>query len=276
MSFEIGALSDRLNNQMNSSIKENKNMFLGEGDLFSLSLINNFTSQINTDENINISHFQKDILLSKSPLVTERNHEGCAISPIHENSFDEPNTALIYLNTNNIHIKTKDKNLKSNTKQMNKYINQHYIKYFKSNYLKWFIKIINSKIERIEGNKIKKINKQEFNDFISVSCFERNKKFLKIRCKDILNFLNKDKKTNINELINKIYKDPEKYKLIIIFLEQTIEESMRDFYESEDFKTFKSNQITLNYENLFAKKNNASFIDKYGYIKYFNSNNKEK
>lgn len=135
-------------------------------------------------------------------------------------------------------------------------------------YVHWVNKEIN-KMLRKHGIKNKKLLKITSKYYL----FLFNKRdFLSITCKNMIIYsLSKEGKMKNKKIIRRIYEDPEKYKDIILFFEETLEQSLINYYNSDIFKSFKNNNLNKKKNEYFRRQTDISLFDCNGFIRFINS-----
>ncbi len=130
------------------------------------------------------------------------------------------------------------------------------------------MKKINNYVIRYFG-KTKKLIKPSSRLFTSMKNLKKNKEYLKMPMREILSLPNCKKLEKNIQTIKLIYEDPEKAKEAYVALENSLEDEIKLFYESEYFQEFKNSSKTKLFELKFILSTKISLVEKYGYIKYF-------
>lgn len=136
------------------------------------------------------------------------------------------------------------------------------------NYIDWIIQETNKMLKN-KGIIHKKFSHPTRKDF---SFLFLKQDFLLLTCSEILNYsISKKSQLKNDEIIDRLYKNPEKYKLIILFLEDTLDHSIINFYESDCFKKMKSNDNINKKNQIFSELTDISLLDGYGFIEFINT-----
>lgn len=150
------------------------------------------------------------------------------------------------------------------------YRNKYYINYFKNCFVKWFMKKINNYIKVYE--KPRKLDKPTTRLFISKKNLKKNQQFLEMRMEDILCLQGSNKLKKNAAIIKKVFENPEKSKKAVVTLENSLEDEIKLFYDSEFFGELeKSSKIQL-LEVQFKSSTKMSLIKKYGFIEFLKKN----
>lgn len=140
-------------------------------------------------------------------------------------------------------------------------------------FVKWIVEEINKKLKSkgIIHKKILKPSKRQYH-----LLFEKMD-YLSLSCSDIVEYsTEKYNQRKNDEIIERIYKNPEKYKDLIFFIEDSLTNSIINFYDSENFKTFKNEEQNKQQNKIFYEQSDISLLDGYGLIDYIDSLNKNK
>lgn len=177
-------------------------------------------------------------------------------------------------------VKKKAKLFESKKK---KYRNDYLIKKFKVN---CFSKFATDKLKTLlkscqfQGDlKSAKVYLPDNKMFTQDSNLKRNKEFLPMKLKDIyiLEDDNKFNKGRNAKLFDKIFryegeKNNDAYDGLIHFLNQTVEETIIEYYDSEENQKFNSIEEIIENDMAFYKEKGFHFIEKYGFLKLIKNN----
>ena len=160
------------------------------------------------------------------------------------------------------------------------YRQDYYVKQFKVHYSIWLRKILNQKLKILlkESNSNKKhIKFYPLNSlqFTANPKYEDNKIFLSKTIKSILivgidcikSSNQKKNKKNI-EIVENIYKEKNKEIKcdLLSFLNMTMEDSIKIFYDEEEFHKFRRLENIIYFDKKFYQEKNFSLLEKYGFI----------
>lgn len=160
------------------------------------------------------------------------------------------------------------------------YRQDYYVKQFKVHYSIWLRNILNRKLKILlkETNSNKKhIKFYPLNSlqFTANPKYEDNKIFLSKKIKNILivgidcmkSSNQKKNKKNI-EIVEKIYEESnQEIKCdLLSFLNITMEDSIKIFYDEEEFQKFKNLENIIYFDKKFYQEKNFSLLEKYGFI----------
>ena len=115
--------------------------------------------------------------------------------------------------------------------------------------------------------------------FTQDSNLKRNKEFLYRTLRFIYtleadNKLNKGKNGKLFAKIDayKGEKNDKAYEALQKFLDQTVRDTIIEYYDSEEFEEFSSNEEIIENDNAFFKEKGFHFIEKYGFLKLIENN----
>ena len=246
---------------------------------------NNFEEQIEQKfhQNFLIKEDEKNLLLLRKKRINELNLEENSelieekikiiSEPIKiENKKTKESTG----ETNKIKIIKKKKLFESNQKIFR---NDYYIKKFKvecfSNYvtdkLNYWLKLCDFP-KKLHLTKIYMPNNKAFT---SNSNLKKNKAFLPIPIKDIFSMQNKEGQNQEKNALNfsRIFKLRNKagnlqaYDNLVEYLNKTMEEAIKDYYTSDEFKNFITNEEIIEYDKAFYKEKKFSILQDYGFLR---------
>ena len=111
--------------------------------------------------------------------------------------------------------------------------------------------------------------------FTSNSNLKKNKAFLPIPIKDIFSMQNKEGQNQEKNALNfsRIFKLRNKagnlqaYDNLVEYLNKTMEEAIKDYYTSDEFKNFIANEEIIEYDNAFYKEKKFSILQDYGFLR---------
>ena len=161
----------------------------------------------------------------------------------------------------------------------------YYKKIFIKNFLKYLLKCSNDLIIKCNIKEIgeQKLHMPNYKLYAGNPKEKDNKEFLKKTIKMVFMDYDKQSKKGIGrqksneKLINKIYEkdfplSEDEYSLNEFF-NMTIEKGIELYYESDEFKMFKDDEINQYYDKMFYNEKNRKFslFDKNGFIKLVNS-----
>lgn len=235
--------------------KENNNINQEE-EIIELCADENFKNYLEVNNIINESNFFK---IPQTEEINSKNNE------------KNKNNAI-----NPVGLEPDEKEIKDNEKNNfaivdSKYTIENYLRFFKSHFVDWLMKTMRKAYIRAKKEPLKLFYKPDPGKFTLITGISRNKAFLNMKIKDILCIYNPKTK---NDKVNKakmeiIYKDPERNKKVIMYLEQTFEDSLRNYYVSEEFEKFKDLSRTKDYDKTFYKLTSISLLNKNGLIEYY-------
>ena len=246
---------------------------------------NNFEEQIEQKfhKNFLLKEDEKDLSLLSKKRINEPNLEEnfklieekikIISEPIKiENKKTKESTG----EPNKIKIIKKKKLFESNQKIFR---NDYYIKKFKvecfSNYV---TDKLNSLLKSCEFPKklyLTKIYMPNNKAFTSNSNLKKNKAFLPIPIKDIFSMQNKEGQNQEKNALNfsRIFKLRNKagnlqaYDNLVEYLNKTMEEVIKDYYTSDEFKNFIANEEIIEYDKAFYKEKKFSILQDYGFLR---------
>lgn len=183
----------------------------------------------------------------------------------------------------------KELNLKDNDMSLSKsqtnssaslYRQDYYVKQFKVQYSIWLRNILNQKLKLLIAEtkncrrhlKFYPLNSLKFT---ANPKYEDNKYFLSLKIKEILivgidgikSSNQRKNKENIETIENIIYKQNKNANDDLLkFLNITMEESIKIFYQSEQFLKFKESQQAKINDKKFEQEKNFSLLKEYGFI----------
>ena len=111
--------------------------------------------------------------------------------------------------------------------------------------------------------------------FTSNSNLKKNKAFLPIPIKDIFSMQNKEGQHQEKNALNfsRIFKLRNKagnlqaYDNLVEYLNKTMEEVIKDYYTSDEFKNFIANEEIIEYDKAFYKEKKFSILQDYGFLR---------
>ena len=111
--------------------------------------------------------------------------------------------------------------------------------------------------------------------FTSNSNLKKNKAFLPIPIKDIFSMQNKEGQNQEKNALNfsRIFKLRNKagnlqaYDNLVEYLNKTMEEVIKDYYNSDEFKNFIANEEIIEYDKAFYKEKKFSILQDYGFLR---------
>jgi hypothetical protein len=236
-----------------------------------------FTNKKNYQLNLN-SSINSDINSSNNNLFTNKsntNNENL-INNILENTLE--NSDL------NKELIAKDNDMSLCKTQANSsfslYRQDYYVKQFKVQYSIWLRNILNQKLKLLISEtktcrrhlKFYPLNSLKFT---ANPKYEDNKYFLSLKIKEILvvgidgikSSNQRKNKENIETIENIIYKQNKNANDDLLkFLNITMEESIKIFYQSEQFLKFKDSQQAKLNDRKFEQEKNFSLLKEYGFI----------
>lgn len=178
--------------------------------------------------------------------------------------------------SNKIKVIKKKKLFESNQKIFR---NDYYIKKFKvecfSNYvtnkLNYWLKLCDFP-KKLHLTKIYMPNNKAFT---SNSNLKKNKAFLPIPIKDIFSMQNKEGQNQEKNALNfsRIFNLRNKagnlqaYDNLVEYLNKTMEEVIKDYYTSDEFKNFITNEEIIEYDKAFYKEKKFSILQDYGFLR---------
>ena len=246
---------------------------------------NNFEEQIEQKfhKNFLLKEDEKDLSLLSKKRINEPNLEENSelieekikiiSEPIRiENKKTKESTG----ESNKIKVIKKKKLFESNQKIFR---NDYYIKKFKvecfSNYV---TDKLNSLLKSCEFPKklyLTKIYMPNNKAFTSNSNLKKNKAFLPIPIKDIFSMQNKEGQNQEKNALNfsRIFKLRNKagnlqaYDNLVEYLNKTMEEVIKDYYTSDEFKNFIANEEIIEYDKAFYKEKKFSILQDYGFLR---------
>lgn len=160
------------------------------------------------------------------------------------------------------------------------YRQDYYVKQFKVKYSYWLRNLLNRKVKILLKGKRDQIKFHPLNSlkFTANPKYEDNKIFLSLTVKEILVFgIEHEKSSNqrknkesIIAIENKYsYYNKEQGDEILCLLNSSMEESVKLFYESEEFKEFKNNKTTQEYDEKLIQEKGFSLLKPFGFIDLF-------
>ena len=171
----------------------------------------------------------------------------------------------------------KTKNDSSDTEKI--YRNDYYIKKFKVEcFSKYVTKNIKEKIKAClfpSGTKISKIYKPNNKCFTSETNIKKNNEFLKMKLYEVFSIYDEEngKNQEKNEAIfNRIYKctkakNIQAHENLKNYLKKTVEEIIKEYYDSKEFIKFSSDKEIIEKDKAFFKEKKFSLLKDYGFIK---------
>lgn len=292
--FSISKYNEDKNEDFNFNPSDsNTDLFMEKDNLIdiddnSLNIgqnFNNFEEQIEQKfhKNFLLKEDEKDLSLLSKKRINEPNLEENSelieekikiiSEPIKiENKKTKESTG----EPNKIKIIKKKKLFESNQKIFR---NDYYIKKFKvecfSNYV---TDKLNSLLKSCEFPKklhLTKIYMPNNKAFTSNSNLKKNKAFLPIPIKDIFSMQNKEGQNQEKNALNfsRIFKLRNKagnlqaYDNLVEYLNKTMEEVIKDYYTSDEFKNFIANEEIIEYDKAFYKEKKFSILQDYGFLR---------
>ena len=238
---------------------------------------------INKETKINTSTNNKLFFINKQGRFKLDNNE-----IINQNEFKKDDENFIFEAKNEMSelnpIENNLEEIKNNI--FNKYPlyrQDYYVKQFKVRYSIWLRNILNNKLKILikETNSIRKhlkfypLNSLQFT---ANPKYEDNKYFLSLKIKDILivgiNCIKSSNQKKNKENMDIIYRMYQEYKGkiderkcdLLSFLYLTMEDSIKIFYDEEEFKNFKNSKTIIYFDQKFYQEKNFSLLEKYGFI----------
>ena len=250
--------------------KENKNFFLASAqsnlpqkNLFLINKKENDPTLLKPCDDVNL------------PTYTKENKNELNISDNDNNTLEND-----YENTKIESMDKLNKIQNFRLKHQSSYRQDYYVKQFKVQYSIWIRNYLNKKLKALIAEtkscrrhlKFYPLNSLKFT---ANPKYEDNKYFLSLKIKDILIYgINSIKnsnqvknKENIEIIENTIYKQNENAnKDLLDFLNSTMEDSMKIFYQSEQFENFKNNKQTILNDANFVQEKNFSLLKENGFV----------
>ena len=233
----------------------------------------------NEQKELKIEQFL-DIMKSKD------NQEKSFLS--HKRNLSFENSDIIENDINDIKYSKKDTKestnkviLKKNKFNCSKipvieYRNDYHIKKFKKDcFSNYMTKKLNKYLKDCQFPKKIKIYKPNCNAFTSIANLNKNLSFLSMTLKEIFS-LDDNKEGNLQnknkELFKKIFeskkvKNNQNYEKLKELLNLTVEDTIKEYYVSEEFKEFCKNEEITNYDKSFFKEKKFSMSKEYGFLK---------
>ena len=245
------------------SCSSHKNLFLTNKQNYQLNLNSSINSDINSNNN--------NLFTNKSNINNEN-----LINNFLENTLE--NSDL------NKDLIVKDNDMSLCKTQANSsfslYRQDYYVKQFKVQYSIWLRNILNQKLKLLIAEtktcrrhlKFYPLNSLKFT---ANPKYEDNKYFLSLKIKEILivgidgikSSNQRKNKENIETIENIIYKQNKNANDDLLkFLNITMEESIKIFYQSEQFLKFKDSQQAKLNDRKFEQEKNFSLLKEYGFI----------
>ena len=178
--------------------------------------------------------------------------------------------------TNCISPKFKKKLFESKSKI---YRNDYYIKKFKvecfSNYLTDKLNKLLKVCSFPKHLNLSKIYMPNNKAFTSIANLKINQTFLPKKIKDIFSLGNGKGKNQIKNasIFSKIFnseqyaKNFQAYEELINWLDMTMENSIKEYYNSEEFKNFERDEEIIKYDEAFKKEKKFSLLNDFGFLK---------
>lgn len=257
-----------------SSISQKNLFFINKQNIF--SNIDLFTN--NDDVNNNCNDLNKN--------KCKKNENYFNIQNIPNINFSDKND--LYKETKNIILTNEfSNNMNMSNMSLDKshsntslYRQDYYIKQFKVQYSIWLRNYLNHKLKLLieeTKNCRKHLKFYPLNSlkFTANPKYEDNKYFLSLKIKEILivgidsikSSNQKKNKENIETIENKIYKENKNAnKDLLEFLNSSMEDSIKTFYESEQFQKFKNNEQTRLNDAKFVQEKSFSLLSDNGFI----------
>ena len=199
------------------------------------------------------------------------------------NISDNGNNNTLEDDDENLQIKETiklNKNQDLNLKHQSSYRQDYYVKQFKVQYSIWIRNYLNQKLKELISEtkscrrhlKFYPLNSLKFT---ANPKYEDNKYFLSLKIKEILivginsikSSNQRKNKENIEIIENNIYKHNDNAnKELLNFLNSTMEDSMKIFYQSEQFEKFKNNKQTKLNDANFVQEKNFSLLKENGFV----------
>ena len=199
------------------------------------------------------------------------------------NISDNGNNNTLEDDDENLKIKETiklNKNQDLNLKHQSSYRQDYYVKQFKVQYSIWIRNYLNQKLKELISEtkscrrhlKFYPLNSLKFT---ANPKYEDNKYFLSLKIKEILivginsikSSNQRKNKENIEIIENNIYKHNDNAnKELLNFLNSTMEDSMKIFYQSEQFEKFKNNKQTKLNDANFVQEKNFSLLKENGFV----------
>ena len=292
--FSISKYNEDKNEDFNFNPSDsNTDLFMEKDNLIdiddnSLNIgqnFNNFEEQIEQKfhKNFLLKEDEKDLSLLSKKRINEPNLEENSelieekikiiSEPIRiENKKTKESTG----ESNKIKVIKKKKLFESNQKIFR---NDYYIKKFKvecfSNYVTNKLKSLLKSCEFPKKLQLTKIYMPNNKAFTSNSNLKKNKAFLPIPIKDIFSMQNKEGQHQEKNALNfsRIFKLRNKagnlqaYDNLVEYLNKTMEEAIKDYYTSDEFKNFIANEEIIEYDKAFYKEKKFSILQDYGFLR---------
>jgi hypothetical protein len=263
-----------------SSISQKNLFFINKQNIFS-----NMDSLANNDSvNNNCNDLNKNKYKNNENYFNIQNMPNLNFSEKNDLYKETKNTILTNELTNNMNI-----NMSMNMSNMSLdkshsntclYRQDYYIKQFKVQYSIWLRNYLNHKLKLLieeTKNCRKHLKFYPLNSlkFTANPKYEDNKYFLSLKIKEILivgidsikSSNQKKNKENIETIENKIYKENKNAnKDLLQFLNSSMEDSIKIFYESEQFQKFKNNDQTRLNDAKFVQEKSFSLLADNGFI----------
>jgi len=236
-----------------------------------------YTNKKNYLLNLN-SSINSDINSSSFNLFPNKNNI------INENIFTNNLENTLENSELNKELNLKDNDMSLSKSQTNSsaslYRQDYYVKQFKVQYSIWLRNILNQKLKLLIAEtkncrrhlKFYPLNSLKFT---ANPKYEDNKYFLSLKIKEILivgidgikSSNQRKNKENIETIENIIYKQNKNANDDLLkFLNITMEESIKIFYQSEQFLKFKESQQAKINDKKFEQEKNFSLLKEYGFI----------
>ena len=259
------------NNVLSSqNISQKKLFFINKNNNnINLNIINssNLLNEINSKNNINDTNY-----------INENEIKNLDINKFLQTNIEVNNIPKIEKNNESMINEDLNINLKNTSSSL--YRQDYYVKQFKVQYSIWLRNYLNKKLKLLIAetkNCRKHLKFYPLNSlkFTANPKYEDNKYFLSLKIKEILTVgidslkssNQKKNKENIEIIENIIYKQHENANHDLLnFLNSTMEDSIKLFYQSDQFQIFKNSEQTKMNDSKFIQEKNFSLLDDNGFI----------
>ena len=273
--------SEKIRNILNIEInpENNLNDIIVKNEEKIINVIRNIFCQNKNNEEFDdlsyISNENKNNIYETSMLVKKHFQDNSINNFSHIKNINKNESKPKYFEINKI--------IKKNNMPI--YRLDYYKKIFIKNFLKYLLKCSNDLIIKCNIKEIgeQKLHMPNYKLYAGNPKEKDNKEFLKKTIKMVFMDYDKQSKKGIGrqksneKLINKIYEkdfplSEDEYSLNEFF-NMTIEKGIELYYESDEFKMFKDDEINQYYDKMFYNEKNRKFslFDKNGFIKLVNS-----